>query len=296
MPEDTCCLKPFHTPALTSRPDDSWGDSPSPFSPFYPQYFFWGRGGIRRRCHATSTKVDRNRTRLKRNRRIDWWNGCVGRDGQYIFYHKFRRRDNRSFPRKDVHVACAAFNPAFILHLRINCTRQSLTSIRFILTFFYQLKKTNFRRVSTAKLSLISSNKLYECTHVKIRSWNCDSTSRKYNCTCKNKMRLISKKKKKFLVISSTEYFFMNVLEIPSASEKCFWNILIISDDILRMLLERSPFTERISGEYSHFTSLGLMETGSECKGLTMFVLETRDRRHFLTWMIVIAPTPATGQ
>jgi len=28
-----------------------------------------------RRCHATSTKVDRNRAQSKRNRRIDWWNG-----------------------------------------------------------------------------------------------------------------------------------------------------------------------------------------------------------------------------
>lgn len=40
--------------------------------------------GIRRRCHATSTKVDRNRARSKRNRRIDWWNGWPG--GRWPIY------------------------------------------------------------------------------------------------------------------------------------------------------------------------------------------------------------------
>lgn len=60
-------------------------------TPWYVPSFFPRR--IRRRCHATSTKVDRNRAQSKRNRRIDWWNGWPATGNIFSIINSVAPRD-----------------------------------------------------------------------------------------------------------------------------------------------------------------------------------------------------------
>lgn len=81
----------------------------------------------------------------------------MARDGQYIFYHKFRRRDNHLFPRRDNRVDVSLIRryimrpnetyilplPSFHLELTFLLSREksrtfhSLLPSHFELTFFF---------------------------------------------------------------------------------------------------------------------------------------------------------------